>query len=309
MQFEGTQHFPRQGINEFLASLGLGIGPDANAATSYDDTQYTLRVPTDVPGVLDRALLVLEDWAQARHVRSGRHRAPARHRAVRMADAPRRRRAHAGQDPRASSSRDRATRIARRSASPTVIEKAQREQLMRFYRDWYRPDLMAVIVVGDVDRDAVVAMIKAHFSSLDRRRRRSGRGRRSTCPSSRARATPSSPTRKRRPPRSRSATCGRRATRDTVGGYRADHAGPAVRRDARRAARRAQPARESAVSQSRRRPPPVPDTPRTKDEALLQALVPERRRQRAGSRRSSPSSSASRASASPPPSWRAPSRR
>ena len=41
------------------------IGPDANAATSYDDTQYTLRVPTDVPGVLDRALLVLEDWAQA----------------------------------------------------------------------------------------------------------------------------------------------------------------------------------------------------------------------------------------------------
>ena len=49
---------------DFLSSLGLSIGPDANAATSYDDTQYTLRVPTDVPGVLDRALLVLEDWAQ-----------------------------------------------------------------------------------------------------------------------------------------------------------------------------------------------------------------------------------------------------
>ena len=49
---------------------------------------------------------------------------------------------------------------------PDIIEHAQREQLMRFYRDWYRPDLMAVIVVGDVDRDAVVAMIKEHFSSL-----------------------------------------------------------------------------------------------------------------------------------------------
>src|SRR5262245_1551840 len=65
MEFEGTRHFPRQSIQSFLGSLGLGIGPDANAATSYDDTQYTLRVPTDAPGVLDRALLVLEDWAQA----------------------------------------------------------------------------------------------------------------------------------------------------------------------------------------------------------------------------------------------------
>jgi zinc protease len=69
-----------------------------------------------------------------------------------------------------------------------VIEKAQREQLLRFYRDWYRPDLMAVIVVGDVDRDATVAMIKAHFSSLTSPAR-SARGRRSTCPSGRARAT------------------------------------------------------------------------------------------------------------------------
>src|SRR6478735_4983291 len=63
MEFEGTRHFPKGGIGDFLSSLGLNIGPDANAATSFDDTQYTLRVPTDVPGVLDRALLVLEDWA------------------------------------------------------------------------------------------------------------------------------------------------------------------------------------------------------------------------------------------------------
>src|SRR6478735_2333413 len=63
MQFEGSRHFPGKGIEEFIGSLGLSIGADANAATSFDDTQYTLRVPTDVPGVLDRALTVLEDWA------------------------------------------------------------------------------------------------------------------------------------------------------------------------------------------------------------------------------------------------------
>src|ERR1700738_5372705 len=50
MEFEGTRHFPRQGLVDFLSSLGLSIGPDANAATSYDDTPYTLRVPTGGPG-------------------------------------------------------------------------------------------------------------------------------------------------------------------------------------------------------------------------------------------------------------------
>jgi len=47
-----------------------------------------------------------------------------------------------------------------------IIEHVQREPLVRFYRDWYRPDLMAVIVVGDVDRDAVATMIEDRFSSL-----------------------------------------------------------------------------------------------------------------------------------------------
>src|SRR5437762_8269118 len=54
MEFEGTRHFPKQGIVEFLGSMGLGIGADANAATSYDDTQYTLCVLTDVSGASDR---------------------------------------------------------------------------------------------------------------------------------------------------------------------------------------------------------------------------------------------------------------
>src|SRR5512146_2725618 len=62
MEFEGTEHFPRQGILAFLAGLGLGIGADANAQTSYDETQYILRVPTDSPAALDRALLILQDW-------------------------------------------------------------------------------------------------------------------------------------------------------------------------------------------------------------------------------------------------------
>ena len=165
MEFEGTQHFPGTGITDFLSGLGLSIGPDANAATSYDDTQYTLRVPTDVPGVIDRALLVLEDWT---HTATFDQRAIDRERAIVLAEW----RLHLGAGER---TQDRIRRIQLEGSryagrppigDPTIIERAQRIQLTRFYHDWYRPDLMAVIVVGDIDRDAVVAMIKDHFSSL-----------------------------------------------------------------------------------------------------------------------------------------------
>jgi zinc protease len=165
MQFEGTRHFPQQSIGDFLASLGLSIGPDANAATRYDDTQYTLRVPTDIPGVLDRGLLVLEDWAQgASFDQSGIDR----ERGIVLSEW--RLRLGAGER-----TQDKIRRIQLEGSryadrppigNPEIIERAQREQLVRFYRDWYRPDLMAVIVVGDVNRDEVVSMIKAHFGPL-----------------------------------------------------------------------------------------------------------------------------------------------
>ncbi|MGE5813201.1 MAG: M16 family metallopeptidase [Acidobacteriota bacterium] len=165
MEFEGTRHFPRQSITDFLASLGLSIGPDANAVTSFDDTQYTLRVPTDVDGVLDRALLVLEDWAQGA---SFDEEGIERERAIVLSEW----RMHLGAEERTGDKIRRAqlqgSRYADRApiGKPDVIQRVTREQLTRFYRDWYRPDLMAVIVVGDVDRDRVVDMIKKHFSSL-----------------------------------------------------------------------------------------------------------------------------------------------
>jgi zinc protease len=165
MEFEGTRRFPQQRIVDFLSSLGLSIGPDANAATGYDDTQYTLRVPADVPGVLDRALDVLEDWAQgASFDPSGIDR----ERGIVLSEW----RMHLGADERTHDKIRRVQLEGSRYAdrppigNPDIIDRAQREQLVRFYRDWYRPNLMAVIVVGDVDRDAVAAMIKEHFSSL-----------------------------------------------------------------------------------------------------------------------------------------------
>ena len=165
MEFEGSTHFPGHGIVDFLSSLGLSIGADANAATSYDDTQYTLRVPTDVPGVLDRALLVLQDWAGgATFDQSGIDD----ERGIVLSEW----RMHLGAGERTGDKIRRVqlegSRYVDRSpiGDPAIIERAQREQLTRFYHDWYRPDLMSVIVVGDIDRERVAAMIKDRFSSL-----------------------------------------------------------------------------------------------------------------------------------------------
>jgi zinc protease len=165
MLFEGTRNFPRQGVIQFLASLGLGIGPDANAATSFDDTQYTLRLPTDAPDVIDRGLLVLEDWA---HAATFDEDAIERERGIVLSEW----RQHLGAVERTFEKVRNVQLEGSRYAThapigdPNVIQKAKRDQLMRFYRDWYRPDLMAVIVVGDVDREAVIGMIKTHFSRL-----------------------------------------------------------------------------------------------------------------------------------------------
>jgi zinc protease len=165
LEFEGTRHFPGHSISDFLSSLGLSIGADANAATSYDDTQYILRVPTDVPGVLDRALLVLEDWA---HGATFDQAGIDAERGIVLSEW----RMNLGAGERMQDKIRRAQLEGSRYADrppigdPKIIETVQRDALMRFYRDWYRPDLMAVIVVGDIDREAVAAMIKSHFSSL-----------------------------------------------------------------------------------------------------------------------------------------------
>ena len=165
MQFEGTRNFPGQGINDFLGSLGLSIGADANAETSFDDTQYTLRVPTDVPGALNRALQVLADWAQGATFDAA---AIERQRAIVLAEW----RMRLGAAERTQDAMRRVQLEGSRYAdrppigSTEVIERATRDELVRFYRDWYRPDLMTVIVVGEVDKNAVAAMIRQHFSGL-----------------------------------------------------------------------------------------------------------------------------------------------
>jgi zinc protease len=165
MAFNGTQHFPKHEVVQFLESLGMRFGADVNAYTSFDETVYMLTVPTDQPAVLDRALLILEDWAH--HVTFD----PAeidKERPVVMEEWRLRRGAGARISDRMLPILLAGSRYADRVpiGKTEVLQTFKPERLTRFYADWYRPDLMAVVVVGDVDQAQVVGLVTHHFSGL-----------------------------------------------------------------------------------------------------------------------------------------------
>ena len=49
---------------------------------------------------------------------------------------------------------------------PEIIQNVNHDRLKQFYADWYRPDLMAVVAVGDFDKSAIEALIRSHFGPI-----------------------------------------------------------------------------------------------------------------------------------------------
>lgn len=165
MAFNGTAHFPKSEIVSFIESLGMRFGADLNAYTSFDETVYMLTVPTDNPEALDRAFLVLEDWA---HNISLDPAEIEKERGVVMEEWRLRRGAGARITDKLFPILLKGSRYADRIpiGKTEILQNFKPEVLKRFYTDWYRPDLMAVVAVGDFDKAAVENMIKAHFAPI-----------------------------------------------------------------------------------------------------------------------------------------------
>jgi len=165
MAFNGTKHFVKQELVHFMESIGMRFGPELNAFTSFDETVYILEIPTEKSEVMKTAFQILEDWA---HGLSFDPLEIDKERGVIIEEWRLRRGAYARMQDKQFPILFQGSRYAKRLpiGEMKIIESFEHETLKRFYRDWYRPDLMAVIAVGDFDPPAVEKLIREHFSPL-----------------------------------------------------------------------------------------------------------------------------------------------
>jgi zinc protease len=165
MAFNGTRRFPKADLVNFLERVGVRFGPDLNAYTSFDETVYMLQIPTDTAAIVSKALDILEDWAHGLAFDSTEIR---KERGVVVEEWRLRRGAQMRllykQFPVLLRGSRYATRlpIGTRENLETFPDSVARA----FYRDWYRPDLMTVIAVGDFDPRQMEAEIRRRFSRI-----------------------------------------------------------------------------------------------------------------------------------------------
>ncbi len=165
MCFNGTSHFKKNELVDFLEKSGVSFGADLNAYTSFDETVYKLQVPTDSPRVYKQAMQILEDWA---HNVSFETAEIDKERGVVVEEWRLGRGANARLQDKFFPMLLKGSQYAKRMPIGTKanIDTAHYNMLTSFYKDWYRPDLQAVIVVGDVDVAETEQMIKDHFASI-----------------------------------------------------------------------------------------------------------------------------------------------
>ena len=165
MGFNGSKNFPKNELVNFLQKSGVKFGADLNAYTSFDETVYILPIPADDPAIVEKGFTVLEDWAfnnlfdkteiekergvvleesrlsKGSFERMSRQYFPKLFNGSKYAD-----RLPIGKD--------------------EILKNFKPETLKSFYKNWYRPSLMAVIVVGDIDPVDVEKKIIAHFGKF-----------------------------------------------------------------------------------------------------------------------------------------------
>ncbi len=165
MLFNGTKHFKSNELVDYLQGVGVKFGAHLNAYTSFDETVYMLSLPIENPAVLDTGMLVLQDWANG---------------AILADDEIDKERGVVLEEYRLGLGADKRmmnrylpkvfyeSRYADRLpiGKKEILEGFDYETLKSFYHDWYRPNLMAVAIVGDIDPDDIEMKIKEGFGSM-----------------------------------------------------------------------------------------------------------------------------------------------
>ncbi|MGK2858437.1 MAG: M16 family metallopeptidase [Thermoanaerobaculia bacterium] len=165
MAFNGTEKYPKQAIVDYIEQIGMDFGADLNAYTSFDETVYTLAVPTDDAKLVTTGLDILHEWA---HAITFDATEIDKERGVVLEEWRLGRGAWERIFDKQSPVVFNQSRYAQRLpiGKPEILQSAQRDAFTRFYRDWYRPDLMAIIAVGDFDAETMQRRIRERFGGL-----------------------------------------------------------------------------------------------------------------------------------------------
>lgn len=165
MAFNGTKNFEENHIVSFLESIGMKFGAEVNAYTGFDETVYMLTIPMENKSFLDTGFMILSDWAHnvaytAEEIDKERGVIHEEWRLGRGAND----RMMREYFPVMFHNSHYAERLP--IGKMDIVDNCPHDALRRFYKDWYRPDLQAVVAVGDFDVKEVENYIKRYFSPI-----------------------------------------------------------------------------------------------------------------------------------------------
>lgn len=166
MEFNGLQHFPKNKLVDYLEKIGVGFGSDLNANTSSDRTYYILPIPTDNAANLPNGLQILQDWMQGATLSTAEINAE---RGVileelKMRDRNASTRMMNQYLPHVLNNSRYAYRLP--GGKDSIVAYGNPEEIRKFYQTWYRPELMAVILVGDISKEKGLQMVHQYFDGI-----------------------------------------------------------------------------------------------------------------------------------------------
>ena len=167
MAFRGTKRFAGNQISSYLESVGMRYGPDINAFTSFDETVYMITIPTDTAAIVDKGFEILAEWAHnvAFDPAQIEKERPVVIEEWRLGQGAENRMQNKWFPVLFTGSKY-GERIP--IGLKSVLETYKPATLRRFYDTWYRPDLMAVVAVGDFDKRQIEGLITRYLGAIPR---------------------------------------------------------------------------------------------------------------------------------------------
>ena len=166
MAFNGTKNLPGKMLIEYLETVGVKFGTNLNAGTSWDYTQYLLKdVPTIRPGIVDTAMLILHDWS---HFIALQPKEVDAERGVIMEELRMRDGASWRGTIKMLQALCKGTRYEHRNLIGHLdgLKSFEHSSLRNFYEKWYRPELQAVVIVGDINVDEIEAKLQKLMADI-----------------------------------------------------------------------------------------------------------------------------------------------